>query len=69
MKEMLEDPHTYEMQKKDPTDNKKNKLKELLKPLLNKNKIDKQTYNHSIPTANIPCIFTAHQKYTNHEHH
>uniref|UniRef100_A0A667ZFG8 Reverse transcriptase domain-containing protein n=1 Tax=Myripristis murdjan TaxID=586833 RepID=A0A667ZFG8_9TELE len=58
MKEMLMDHHTYEILKKDPTEEKKRKLKALLKPLLSENKIDKQTYNHLIPTANItPRIY------------
>ena len=41
MKEMLEDTNTYEVLKKDPTDEKKNKLKALLKPLIKQNR---QTY-------------------------
>lgn len=56
MQDMLEDTNTYEILKKDPT-GKKNKLKALLKPLLNDNKINKQTY-YLIPTANIaPQIY------------
>lgn len=56
MKEMLND--TYKVLKKDPTEEKKNKLKALLKPLLKDNKINKQTYNHPIHTANItPRIY------------
>lgn len=53
MQDMLEDTNTYEILKKDPTEEKKNKLKALLKPLLNDNKINKQIYNYLIPTANI----------------
>lgn len=58
MRDMLNDTNTYEDLKKYPTEEKKNKLKALLKPLLNDNKIKKQTYNHLLPTANIaPCIY------------
>lgn len=58
MKNMLQDNNTYEVLKKNPTDIKKNKLRLLLKPLLDDGKLDKQTYNHLIPTANItPRIY------------
>lgn len=51
MLELLDDD---EVLKKDPTENKKNKLK----PLLNENKISKQSYNHFVPTADIiPRIY------------
>lgn len=49
MQEMLEDDNTYEILKKDPTEDKKNKLKALLKPLPKDKKIDKWTYNFLIP--------------------
>nr|XP_049602429.1 uncharacterized protein LOC125984529 isoform X1 [Syngnathus scovelli]XP_049602430.1 uncharacterized protein LOC125984529 isoform X1 [Syngnathus scovelli] len=57
MQQLLQDD-TYEVVQKDPTEDKKNKLKALLKPLLIENKINKQAYNHLIPTANIiPRIY------------
>uniref|UniRef100_A0A672HDU0 Reverse transcriptase domain-containing protein n=1 Tax=Salarias fasciatus TaxID=181472 RepID=A0A672HDU0_SALFA len=58
MEDMLKDTDTYEIMKKDPTEEKKKPLKVLLKPLLAEEKIDKDTYNHLIPTANItPRIY------------
>ncbi len=58
MYEIYSHTNTYEIPKKDPTDDKKNTLKKLLKPLLETNKIGKQTYNYFIPTANItPQIY------------
>ena len=58
MTTMLTDTQTYELLTKDPTEDKKNQLKKLLRPLLNNGKIDKKTYNHLIPTASItPRIY------------
>uniref|UniRef100_A0A3P9IR28 Uncharacterized protein n=1 Tax=Oryzias latipes TaxID=8090 RepID=A0A3P9IR28_ORYLA len=58
MDEMLQDRNTYEVLKRDPTEAKKRKLKTILKQLQEEKKIDKQTYNHLIPTANIiPRIY------------
>uniref|UniRef100_A0A3P9MND8 Uncharacterized protein n=1 Tax=Oryzias latipes TaxID=8090 RepID=A0A3P9MND8_ORYLA len=58
MNEMLQDRNTYEVLKRDPTEAKKRKLKTILKQLQEEKKIDKQTYNHLIPTANIiPRIY------------
>uniref|UniRef100_A0A3B3HLM2 Reverse transcriptase domain-containing protein n=1 Tax=Oryzias latipes TaxID=8090 RepID=A0A3B3HLM2_ORYLA len=58
MDEILHDRNTYEALKKDPTEAKKKKLKTILKQLQDEKKIDKQTYNHLIPTANIiPRIY------------
>uniref|UniRef100_A0A672GD92 Reverse transcriptase domain-containing protein n=1 Tax=Salarias fasciatus TaxID=181472 RepID=A0A672GD92_SALFA len=58
MDTMLQDSNTYEILKKDPTEDKKKALKSLLKPLLKKEKISKETYNHLIPTASItPRIY------------
>ena len=58
MTTMLADAQTYELLTKDPTEDKKNKLKKLLRPLLDKGQIDKKTYNHLIPTASItPRIY------------
>ena len=55
---MLQDTTTYEILKKDPTEEKKRKLKSLLKPLLDTGKIDKQQYSNLIPTSNItPRIY------------
>uniref|UniRef100_A0A3B3H8Z3 Uncharacterized protein n=1 Tax=Oryzias latipes TaxID=8090 RepID=A0A3B3H8Z3_ORYLA len=58
MNEMLQDRNTYEVLKRDPTEAKKRKLKTVLKQLQEEKKIDKQTYNHLIPTASIiPRIY------------
>uniref|UniRef100_A0A3B3IJH4 Uncharacterized protein n=1 Tax=Oryzias latipes TaxID=8090 RepID=A0A3B3IJH4_ORYLA len=58
MDEILHDRNTYEVLKKDPTEAKKKKLKTILKQLQEEKKIDKQTYNHVIPTASIiPRIY------------
>uniref|UniRef100_A0A3P9H4A1 Uncharacterized protein n=1 Tax=Oryzias latipes TaxID=8090 RepID=A0A3P9H4A1_ORYLA len=58
MNEMLQDRNTYEVLKRDPTEAKKKKLKTILKKLQEEKKIDKQTYNHLIPTASIiPRIY------------
>lgn len=55
---MLEDKDTYKGLKKDPTEEKKRKLKTLLKPLVDEGKINKDMYNHLVPTASItPCIY------------
>lgn len=43
MTDMLQDKNTYEVQQKAPTEIKENKLKSALRPLLNENKINKQT--------------------------
>ncbi len=50
---MLEDKNTYEVLKKDPTEENKIKLKTALKPLVDEKKIDKATYSHLVPTASI----------------
>uniref|UniRef100_A0A8C6K692 Uncharacterized protein n=1 Tax=Nothobranchius furzeri TaxID=105023 RepID=A0A8C6K692_NOTFU len=58
MKQMLEDKNTYEILKKDPTENIKKNMKKLLKPLHEKGKITEKMYKHWIPTANItPRIY------------
>ena len=59
MHNMLLDTTTYEILKKDPTEDKKKKLKALLKPLLDAKKIEEKTaYNNLVPTANItPRIY------------
>lgn len=43
MLKMLEDTNTYEVLKKDPTEEKKNRLRTIMKPLLSGNKINKRT--------------------------
>uniref|UniRef100_A0A3P9IG24 Uncharacterized protein n=1 Tax=Oryzias latipes TaxID=8090 RepID=A0A3P9IG24_ORYLA len=51
MNEMLQDRNTYEVLKRDHTEAKKKKHKTILKQLQEEKNIDKQTYNHLIPTA------------------
>ena len=58
MIEMLDDKNTYEIMKKDPTEEKKKTLKSLLKPLIEEGKISMDNYKHLVPTANItPRIY------------
>lgn len=58
MEAMLADRDTYEILKKDPTEDKKRTLKTLLKPLLENKKITQEAYDHLIPTANVtPRIY------------
>ena len=55
---MLQDETTYEVLKKDPTEDKKKKLKTLLKPLVDEGKINKDNYNFLVPSASItPRIY------------
>ena len=55
---MLDDKDTYEILKKDPTQEKKKKLKALLNPLVDERKIDKDNYKYLVPTASItPRIY------------
>lgn len=49
MQKMLQDTGTYKILKKDTAEKKKRKLRALLKPLLNKNKI--KIYSHQVLTA------------------
>lgn len=51
--------NTYEVSKKDLAEDKKKKLKTLLKSLVDKGKIDKDNYNFLVPTASItPRIYS-----------
>lgn len=55
----LQGNDAHEVLKKDPTEDYKNNLKALLKPLLNENMIVKPSHSHPVPTANfIPKIFS-----------
>lgn len=49
---MLEDKDTYEVLKRTPL-KKKRKLKTLIEPLVDEGKINKDMYNHLVPTASI----------------
>ncbi|KAJ0057450.1 hypothetical protein NL108_006138 [Boleophthalmus pectinirostris] len=58
MEALLADTDTYEIIKKNPTEEKKRTLKTLLKPLLEQKKITREAYNDLIPTASItPRIY------------
>lgn len=58
METTLADTNTYEILKKNPTEQKKKTLKALLKPLLESQKITQEAYDHLIPTASItPRIY------------
>lgn len=53
MTTMLTDKTTYEILKRDPTEDKKKQLKALLKPLVDQEKITKDNYNFIVPTASV----------------
>jgi hypothetical protein len=58
VKEMLNDEHTYEKLKKDPTPGYKRKLLDILKKLKTENKIDESQYRLLYPTAeNTPRMY------------
>ncbi len=58
METMSGDSNTYEILKKNPTEEKKRTFKALLKPLLESKKITQDTYDYQIPTASVtPWIY------------